>query len=274
VDYSSSERILYDTRSVVSLSLPRWRKILWDNDHNSTRVEWTEAMETLGLDCYRYGFPNVTGRNDSLEQASPRTRLTEEKQEFSFLPRFKWGDFETISYCWEWDIREKEIMLNGMPFAVPKNLEALLQALQRKRCTDSTMKFWVDALCISQNDVAERNHQVKLMKKIYHMSFAVTIWLGEADEETDIAVDFIAELSTYTLDYGGLWGRGGYGPRFDENWIESGHGGRLSWMPWKALLAFFSCNYWQRFWIIQELAPNHNMTLFMCGDRQLSRGLI
>ena len=45
-------------------------------------------------------------------------------------------------------------------------------------------------------------------------------------------------------------------------------------MPWTSLLAFLSRDYWQRLWIIQELALNHNMTLFLCGEHYLSRGMI
>jgi hypothetical protein len=40
------------------------------------------------------------------------------------------------------------------------------------------------------------------------------------------------------------------------------------------LLAFFSRIYWQRLWIITELVLNHNMSLFLCGERQVSRGML
>jgi hypothetical protein len=45
-------------------------------------------------------------------------------------------------------------------------------------------------------------------------------------------------------------------------------------IPWGALLSFLSRRYWQRLWIIQELALNHHMTLFLCSERQLSRNMI
>jgi hypothetical protein len=49
---------------------------------------------------------------------------------------------------------------------------------------------------------------------------------------------------------------------------------KFSELPWKALLDFLNRTYWRRLWIIQELALNHNMTFFLCGDRQLSRSMI
>src|SRR3982750_3710598 len=48
----------------------------------------------------------------------------------------------------------------------------------------------------------------------------------------------------------------------------------FSEMPWKEDLQLLFRNYWRRLWIIQEIALNHNMTLFLCGKRQLSRKMI
>jgi hypothetical protein len=47
----------------------------------------------------------------------------------------------------------------------------------------STRRLWVDAICINQQDLAERRAQVKRMRSIYEDSTATIVWLGkEADE--------------------------------------------------------------------------------------------
>ena len=39
--------------------------------------------------------------------------------------------------------------------------------------------LWLDALCINQEDLRERNHQVGLMRSIYINTDNVLLWLGE-----------------------------------------------------------------------------------------------
>ena len=38
--------------------------------------------------------------------------------------------------------------------------------------------FWIDAICIQQSDVSERNHQVRMMGLIYKRAAFVLAWLG------------------------------------------------------------------------------------------------
>jgi hypothetical protein len=39
--------------------------------------------------------------------------------------------------------------------------------------------MWIDAVCINQQNLAERADQVKKMKNIYQMASKVTVWLGQ-----------------------------------------------------------------------------------------------
>lgn len=119
-----------------------------------------------------------------------------------------------LSYCWESDlVSEKnllhEITLNGSRFPVKINLWRALNALMDQRqqipiprnlndetyvrsisgvrltipnsdhrlLTDQRSYFWIDAICIDQDNIAERNHQVLLMKHIYSRAHLVIGWL-------------------------------------------------------------------------------------------------
>jgi hypothetical protein len=56
---------------------------------------------------------------------------------------------------------------------------------------NSSTWLWVDALCINQNDVAEKSQQVGALHKFFPTASQVLVWLGESDlshqEETELA---------------------------------------------------------------------------------------
>jgi hypothetical protein len=53
-----------------------------------------------------------------------------------------------------------------------------------------------DAICINQNDVVERNHEVLRMLDIYQRAHLVRIWLGDAADDSDLAFDHLEELAS------------------------------------------------------------------------------
>lgn len=76
----------------------------------------------------------------------------------------------------------RQILLNGVPFDVTRNLEA---ALRRLRHPTESRLFWIDMICINQNFVEERTHQVNLMRLIYSRAVNVFLWLGDYVETLD-----------------------------------------------------------------------------------------
>ncbi|KAH7083096.1 heterokaryon incompatibility protein-domain-containing protein [Paraphoma chrysanthemicola] len=67
------------------------------------------------------------------------------------------------------------IFVDGMSIVVQSNLYKLLLRLRRIE----SREYWIDALCINQNDAEERNAQVRMMGRIYESAAKVVIWLGE-----------------------------------------------------------------------------------------------
>jgi hypothetical protein len=84
----------------------------------------------------------------------------------------------------------KTIIINGVPVTVGRNLAAALDRLQ----STHGYKIWVDAVCINQDDVDERNVQIMRIRDIFSQSSVVTIWLGE-DEMSDIGLNSWVENS-------------------------------------------------------------------------------
>jgi hypothetical protein len=110
-----------------------------------------------------------------------------------------------LSYCWGDTSNTKEIsviqsercMHNGtyegkaFKFRVTANLEA---ALRNIRSLTARPLVWADAVCINQSDLVERAQQVSIMQKIYSMSMQTLIWLGDADADSNMAMDFAIHI--------------------------------------------------------------------------------
>jgi hypothetical protein len=74
-------------------------------------------------------------------------------------------------------------VVNGKLRHVHSNLEAALRRLRALPKTDHGMKFWIDALSINQEDIQERNTEVKRMRSLYERAWSVVVWLGERIEQ-------------------------------------------------------------------------------------------
>jgi len=82
--------------------------------------------------------------------------------------------------------------------AIRNITENLHSALQSLRKPDEELVLWVDAVCINQSDVAERNNQVTNMPKTYSHASSVIVWLGKDLEGRGYdaqAVTFLGDLA-------------------------------------------------------------------------------
>ncbi|KAF2175585.1 HET-domain-containing protein [Zopfia rhizophila CBS 207.26] len=171
--------------------------------------------------------------------------------------RYDWGDFEALSYTWGDPSLVSQIVVNGIVWDVPRNLASALRILRDLPETKVGMSYWVDALCIDQNNTEEKNSQVKKMKSIYSHARAVIAWLGEEEETDADAIDIINSLHrTFFVA------------------TERKQGLEFKAEQWAALARFLKRPYWERLWIIQELAVNHHSTLFVIGTMFLSREMV
>ncbi|KAH9204942.1 heterokaryon incompatibility protein-domain-containing protein, partial [Leptodontidium sp. 2 PMI_412] len=91
-------------------------------------------------------------------------------------------NFNALSYCWGDSKVTSPIMVDYHVMSVTVNLE---KALRHLRCSVQPEEIWIDAICINQANISEKNHQVPLMRDIYSASSKVFIWLGESDNHSD-----------------------------------------------------------------------------------------
>lgn len=80
------------------------------------------------------------------------------QDKFCCAPRYAWGDFEALSYCWGSDKRVCDLTINGALVKIPESLNAALEEIRKLPEIRAGMRIWCDAICINQDDAQERRH--------------------------------------------------------------------------------------------------------------------
>ncbi len=141
--------------------------------------------------------------------------------------------------------------------------KGLAKALAAFRLTEQTRRIWVDALCINQKDVAERQSQVRLMGAVYSKAEHVLCWLGpfnDKDEDAEIrarlAIRFLRRFNDSPYEY--LLAARQHLHFGDDT--EDMDGPLLN--SWLAIKELFDIEYFHRAWIIQEVGLARHARFF------------
>lgn len=108
---------------------------------------------------------------------------------------YTWGDYGALSYTWGDVTPIRDILINGHKVSVRSNLEAALRALRNRSSIQAGLLIWIDALCINQEDINERNQEVKRMRTIYKTAREVIVWLGAEGDQSSKVMRLIRSLS-------------------------------------------------------------------------------
>jgi len=147
--------------------------------------------------------------------------------------------YEALSYCWGSPHDVQPLQLDSLSINIHANLQSALWHLRLQR---EDRVLWVDALCINQNDIVERNHQVRLMGNIYTSARKTLVWLGPGTNDSDRAINLLARV---------LYGR------------------VLTKDEWKPLRELCDRDYWTRVWILQEFGLASDVTVH-CGWKSVN----
>ncbi|KAF2187518.1 HET-domain-containing protein [Zopfia rhizophila CBS 207.26] len=150
--------------------------------------------------------------------------------------------YDALSYVWGGSDKPQSISIDNHDLPVTANLHA---ALSRLRNHSFERIIWVDAVCIDQENLKERGHQVQLMAKIYSKANRVIVWLGDRADDSDRAVEEIlvaaGKQSTHSPAYK---------------------------MPQQAILALLQRPWFRRIWVLQEVAAARCVRI-MCGPMEI-----
>ncbi|KXH33013.1 hypothetical protein CSIM01_05148 [Colletotrichum simmondsii] len=153
--------------------------------------------------------------------------------------------YEALSYRWGEEAPVHTIVLNGHPFIVRKNLHDALLYLRNR---GNGGLLWVDAICIDQTNVQERNRQVAIMRHIYFRAQTVIVWLGKKYSKWQegmgtLELRFASENTS---------GDETLGCSDDSDPPNDAHAARLT-IESDMVHQLAKDEYWKRVWIIQEI---------------------
>jgi len=159
--------------------------------------------------------------------------------------------YEAVSYRWGDSESKIPISVEGHYFEVTENLCTALWFL---RDANEKRLLWADAVCIDQSNIAEKNHQVQLMRDIYKNAQRTLIWVGE--ETAEIRQGF-SIIPTLVRAYEEKWTLGVCVSMWDL----------VAALP--KLWALLDDPYFSRVWVVQEVAISRDR-LVVCGDLTVS----
>lgn len=150
--------------------------------------------------------------------------------------------YTAISYTWGDDQASESITLDGKIFKVRPNLWSALHYIGRATYAQPWCYIWVDAICINQNNTAERNAQVKVMDQTYSKPSMVSAWLGLVPPSEFVHMPRThLPLKTISTD-------------------------SFAWVDHIKDLA--NRLYWTRYWVIQEYRLARDLKVY-CSDTSM-----
>lgn len=147
----------------------------------------------------------------------------------------------------------------GHQVQVTKSLEEILFHV---RSRDYSVVMWIDQICINQEDNEDKARQIPLMSKIYGRALNTLVWLTPSPA-SPVGVDPFALFNDLALKL-----------QFIEDTISPADFTRIG-LPgpdsesWAQVWYVLSQEYFQRLWIIQEIALSARPRL-ACGGHLLS----
>ena len=186
------------------------------------------------------------------------TRLTKED-----VPRY-----EALSYAWG-ETDTPEVVNVGQEGDVTLAVtRSLYQALPYLRYREERRVLWIDAICVDQQNLEERGHQVQRMGDVYSLAERVIVWLGPDDTTSGHAIQFLRTIAPkFEVD----WITKTIEPvsQDDARWADVTNARSYSRQDMFAIYSLVIRPWFERLWVQQEIHSSCNAVL-ICGWDTLS----
>lgn len=259
-----------ETSSPIQCTLQNYRLPTASKDGTLQRFKghnyiWPETQESFDV-----GSIFKKGAKYASYAASPNSGAPLDDEFLRW--RYEWGDYIALSYVWGSASPGRQIVVNDQDFVVTPNLyDALLQLRESQRVRQG-FKVWVDAICINQHDIAERSQQVARMRDVYASAWQVVIWLGPEADDSSLALTALWWFCRYARS-----------TSLKETFYRQSRqvDARPLFIVWSvfrtplrkqvynALFCLLTRPYWQRMWILQEVAMARADAPVLCGNKCL-----
>ncbi|EON68682.1 hypothetical protein W97_07940 [Coniosporium apollinis CBS 100218] len=197
--------------------------------------------------------------------------------------------YEALSYVWGDASDSVPLQIGNHTLQITRNLDTTLRHLRNPGViskgpdTSTVRAIWIDAICINQNDILERNTQVRFMFDVYKSAARVLVWLGEARDISDAALDLVLKLAAsqladvkkqlpnviFSTEEQALMNRFPH----EERWYlvamtQLGpNSGTAGGGEWEAFQKLMERPWWRRTWVVQELAAAGKRAIIGCGSK-------
>jgi hypothetical protein len=167
--------------------------------------------------------------------------------------------YEALSYAWGELTDTHDIIINAGFNRLPLTAN-LHDALQRLRNPHLQRILWIDAICINQDNAAEKSKQIGKMPVIFANAIHVIVWLGDEDSTTNgkSVVDALKRLKRYwyqTHEAGPFTIQGWRKTRRKGLVYAGGKSSRiLSSRQERHLKSLLRRSWFRRSWVVQEVA--------------------
>ena len=207
----------------------------------------SSSAGTLGKTVYRY--TELREGEFRLVELLP-ARMSTIKCKVHHVPLRNPPPYTAVSYAWGDPGDTTTLRLENIEIPVALSLHGALGALRHP--SRPTM-VWIDALCIDQQNGAERTQQVHRMTDIYSNANSVAIWLGPEADGSDLATNILKRVADEADD-----------PQRVLSFLTR----KLTRNTLGTVVALFEREYWQRLWVVQEVFHARDKTVF-CGSSVL-----
>ncbi|KAI1137703.1 HET-domain-containing protein [Hypoxylon sp. FL0543] len=162
-------------------------------------------------------------------------------------------EYFAISYCWGDNTHQIPIEVDGEIIRVSENLGNALRQLDFK----PGAMIWADAICVNQDDANEKAHQIRSMGLIYSKARATAVWLGKEEQDTRHACALLKEVR--------LEDQGQLSSVARSDFESNVKNTRYPTRSLRGLYELLTRPYWERVWIIQEIAKAQTVWV-RCGS--------
>lgn len=154
--------------------------------------------------------------------------------------------------------RRHSIICDGQIIKVTSNLRDALHMLANKITSQTPLTtpvpsryYWIDALCMDQQNILERNAQVAKMAEIFKAAKGVTVWLGKEDEFVIDALTVIKRISAISEED---WTLTPYTSFYEPMSSQQRHHPNLSFQNWLGFISLINRPWFKRAWVCRSCA--------------------